>query len=237
MDLVGVGALVTGGASGLGAATVSALDRAGAAVAVADLHGEPSVDVADAASLAALVESVSDLRVLVCCAGIGGESAKVVRRSGPHSLDAFEQLLRVNLTGTFNAVRLAAWAMSKSEPTSTGERGVIIMTSSIAAFDGVTGGAAYSASKAAVAGMTLPLARDLGQFGIRVVSIAPGSFSTPMIAAVPDAFGAQLAKETPFPNRFGMPDEFASLVLHVVANPMLNGEVIRLDGGLRMRSL
>lgn len=236
MDLLGVGAIVTGGASGLGAATVHRLEAAGARVTIADRRGEPAVDVADAAGIEALVTSVEDLRVLVCCAGIGG-SAKVVRRSGPHSLEDFERTVRVNLTGTFNCVRLAAWAMSQLDPLPSGERGVIVMTSSIAAYDGVNGGAAYSASKAGVAGMTLPLARDLGPLGIRVMCIAPGSFDTPLVSGMAPEFSDQLARETPFPARFGQPDEFAALVEHIVANPMLNGEVIRLDGGLRMRPL
>ncbi len=232
-----MGAIVTGGASGLGAATAEALRAAGAQVTVADLQGDPPVDVADAAAMEALVASVPDLRVLVCCAGVGSTGGKVVRRNGPHRLEDFEHVLRVNLVGTFNCIRLAAWAMCGLEPTATGERGVIVTTSSIAAFDGVTGGAAYSASKAGVAGMTLPLARDLGPHGVRVVSIAPGSFATPMVQLMPERFSAQLAAETPFPPRFGRPEEFAALVEHVIANPMLNGEVIRLDGGLRMRPM
>jgi NAD(P)-dependent dehydrogenase (short-subunit alcohol dehydrogenase family) len=237
MDVYGVGALVTGGASGLGAATVERLRAAGAEVVVADLQGPAPVDVADAEAMEALVATVPNLRVLVCCAGLGSQGGRVVRRSGPHSLADFERMVRVNLVGTFNAVRLAAWAMSRLEPTSTGERGVIVTTSSIAAFDGVTGGAAYAASKAGVAGMTLPLARDLGPHGIRVVSVAPGSFDTPMASGMLPQFQQQLADETPFPPRFGAPDEFAALVEHIVANPMLNGEVIRIDGGLRMRPL
>ncbi len=237
MQLHGVGALVTGGASGLGAATAEALTGAGATVAVADISGQPSIDVADPDAVAALVESLTELRVLVCCAGIGSGGGRVVRRSGPHSLDDFERMVRVNLTGTFNCVRLAAWAMSQLEPTDTGERGVIITTSSIAAFDGVTGGSAYSASKAGVAGMTLPLARDLGPFGIRVVSIAPGPMTTPMVEGLVPEFAAQMAAEAPFPRRFGRPEEYAALVRHIVENPLLNGEVIRLDGATRMRPL
>ena len=237
MDVRGRGALVTGGASGLGAATVAALAAAGAEVAVADLHGPSPVDVTDDDAMGPLVASITDLRVLVCRTGIGTGGGKVVRRNGPHSLADFERMVRVNLVGTFNAVRLAAWAMSRLEPTADGERGVIVTTSSIAAFDGVTGGAAYSASKAGVAGMTLPLARDLGPLGIRVVSIAPGPMDTPMVEGMVPEFAAQLAAETPFPHRFGRPEEFAALVAHVVANPLLNGEVIRLDGATRMRPL
>jgi NAD(P)-dependent dehydrogenase (short-subunit alcohol dehydrogenase family) len=196
------------------------------------------VDVADAAgverALAAAAEAHGPLRVLVTCAGIGA-GRQTVRSSGPHDLELFEKVVRVNLVGTFNCVRLAAWEMSRQEPLGDdGERGVIVTTSSIAAYDGVDGGVAYSASKAGVAGMTLPLARDLAGHGVRVVSIAPGSFATPMNASLPPSYGEALAAATPFPGRFGRPEEFADLVAHVVANPMLNGEVIRLDGGLRM---
>ncbi|MBK9180033.1 MAG: SDR family NAD(P)-dependent oxidoreductase [Acidimicrobiales bacterium] len=236
MHLDGVDALVTGGSSGLGAATAQRLASAGSRVTTIDLRGEPPVDVCDPDAVAAVVDRLGELRVLVCCAGVPAAGHRTVRRQGPHDLDVFERIVRVNLIGTFNCVRLAAWAMSRLEPVDdAGERGVIVTTSSIAAFDGVTGGAAYSAAKAGVAGMTLPVARDLAPLGIRVVSIAPGSFATPMVASMPPAYADQLAAETPFPHRFGQPGEFAALAQHVVENTMLNGTVIRLDGALRMR--
>lgn len=246
MELSGVGAIVTGGASGLGAATAVALASGGARVTVVDLDREKGkavaaeiggrfapADVASAADMASVVDAVEDLRVLVCCAGVPGARA-TVRRGGPHDLEHFEWVVRVNLTGTFNCVRLAAWAMHALAPDDGGERGVIVTTASIAAYDGVDGGVAYSASKAGVAGMTLPLARDLGRHGIRVVSIAPGSFATAMTEHMPGNYAALMAENTPFPARFGRPPEFAALVAHIVANPMLNGEVIRLDGAQRM---
>ncbi len=244
--------IVAGGASGLGAATARRFAAAGANVAVLDINETLGAnladeigglfspcDVSDATSAEAAVAHVVDVlgapRVLVCCAGIGA-GKRVVGRRGPHELAVFDKVVRVNLTGTFNMLRLAAWEMSKLDALDeTGECGVIVTTSSIAAYDGVNGGVAYSASKAGVAGMTLPLARDLAPHNIRAVSIAPGSFETPLVAGMPDAFRAQLSSETPFPQRFGLPEEFAALAEHIVANPMINGEVIRLDGGLRMR--
>lgn len=255
MKLSGVLAVVTGGASGLGAATVRRLLAEGADVVAIDqdeargrqLAEETAArfvrgDVADAAEMEALFAEpdVAQARVLVCCAGIGGAKL-TVRRDGPHDLATFERVVRVNLTGTFNCVRLAAWNMSKLDPLPTStesgpdERGVIITTASIAAFDGVEGGAAYTASKAGVAGMTLPLARDLGRHSIRVNSIAPGSFATPLIESMPENFARQLADETPFPNRFGQPNEFADLAAFLIQNPMMNGETIRIDGSMRMR--
>jgi len=248
MDIRGKTALVTGAASGLGAATARRLVAAGARVtavdrdadrgaALADAIGARFVaaDVASEADMQAVIAALDQLRVLVCCAGVPGSRA-TVRRSGPHDLESFEGIVRVNLTGTFNCVRLAAWAMQALSPLADdGERGVVVTTASIAAFDGVDGGVAYTASKAGVAGMTLPLARDLGRFGIRVVSIAPGSFATPMTAGLSPEYGAQMTDATPFPPRFGDPDEFAALVAHIVDNRMLNAEVIRLDGGQRMQ--
>jgi NAD(P)-dependent dehydrogenase (short-subunit alcohol dehydrogenase family) len=247
MELRDVDAVVTGGASGLGAATAAHLTNAGARVRILDHNADAArqhaaaigaswcaVDVADGEGVEAALSDLTNLRVLVCCAGIGAGKA-VVRRNGPHDLESFERVVRVNLTGTFNCIRLAAWAMSRLEPVDDGaERGVIVTTASIAAFDGVDGGAAYSASKAGVAGMTLPLARDLGRFGIRIVSIAPGSFATPMTESMPADFDEQMRSTTPFPPRFGEPPEYAALVEHIVSNRMLNGEVIRLDGALRM---
>jgi NAD(P)-dependent dehydrogenase (short-subunit alcohol dehydrogenase family) len=247
MDLAGVDAVVTGGASGLGAATVRHLAGGGARVLILDADAEraavvadsvgcawAAADVADAEQVNAAISELSNLRVLVCCAGIGAGKA-VLRRNGPHDLETFERVVRVNLTGTFNCVRLAAARMAETTPIGAdGERGVVITTASIAAFDGVDGGAAYSASKAGVAGMTLPLARDLGRFGIRVVSIAPGAFSTPMTEHMPHGFDEAMRQQTPFPPRFGRPEEYAALVGHIVSNPMFNGEVIRLDGAHRM---
>lgn len=244
--------LISGGASGLGAATARRFAAAGARVAVLDINADLGsavaddiggyfalCDVGDAASVQSAFESVVEAlgppRVLVTCAGIG-VGKRVVGRRRPHDLELFERVVRVNLTGTFNLLRLASWEMSQLDPVDdTGERGVIVTTSSIAAYDGVDGGVAYSASKAGVAGMTLPLARDLAPNAIRAVSIAPGSFETPLVAGMPDRFRNQLSSETPFPRRFGLPEEFAALAEHVVSNAMLNGEVIRLDGGLRMR--
>lgn len=248
MDVRGHTALVTGGASGLGEATVRRLAAVGAKVIVVDqneargLATAKSVggsfvaaDVADPNEIAAVISSLHDVRVLVNCAGVG-HGGKTLRRSGPLELADFERVVRINLTGTFNCIRLAAAHMSELEPLGAdGERGVIINTASIAAYDGVDGGVAYSASKAGVAGMTLPLARDLGRHGIRVMAIAPGSFATPMTEGMPNDYGAVMAASTPFPPRFGNAEEFAALAAHIVENPMLNGEVIRLDGGQRMQ--
>ena len=238
--------VVTGGASGLGAATSRALAKAGARVTILDQNAESGrvlatelnglffqVDVADGPAVEAVFDDLPDLRALVCCAGIGG-GRSVVRRNGPHDLESFENMIRVNLVGTFNCLRLAAWRMHTLEPNENGERGVIVTTSSIAAFDGVDGGAAYSASKAGVAGMTLPLARDLGRYGIRVVSIAPGPFATPMTSNMPNSFDQKMIDDSPFPPRMGRPEEYASLAMHLIDNPMMNGEVIRIDAGMRM---
>lgn len=243
---------MTGGASGLGEAVSRRLAADGARVAVLDLDAERAVrvaadidglavacDVGSGESAEAAVTSATEAlgapRLLVCCAGIG-DSRRVVRSRGAHDLELFERVVRVNLTGTFNLIRLVAPLMADLDPLPTDERGVIVTTASIAAFDGVDGGVAYSASKAGVAGMTLPLARDLAPHAVRVVSIAPGSFATPMTDGMPDPFRGQLEGETPFPGRFGEPAEFADLVAKLVGVPMLNGEVVRLDGGLRMRA-
>ena len=250
MDLKNHAALVTGGASGLGLATVARLVSAGARVVVADLSaGRRTVtesgfgnnvvfaeaDVTDNESLSAAVDlarELGPLRLAVSCAGIV-ISRRVLGRDGVHPADEFDRTLRVNVLGTFNLVRLSAAVMSGNEDVD-GERGVIVATASIAAFDGQIGQAAYSASKAAVAGMTLPLARDLASHHIRVVTIAPGMFATPMVAGLPPDAQASLAAQVPHPSRFGRPEEYASLVLHIVENPMLNGETIRLDGAIRM---
>lgn len=252
MELADQTVFISGGGSGLGAATARRFGAAGASVGVLDIDTErgsavadeiggafAACDVADAESAEAafelLVDALGPPRVLLTCAGIG-TGKRMIGRNGPHRLDVFERVMAVNVTGTFNLLRLAAWRMSQLDPIpATGERGVLITTASIAAFDGVDGGVAYSASKAAVAGMTLPLARDLAPQSIRAVSIAPGSFETPLVAGMPESFRDQLSSETPFPPRFGDPSEYALLAEQIVANPMLNGEVIRIDGGLRMR--
>lgn len=243
--------LVAGGGSGLGEATARRLAAAGGRVLVADLNIEQGrrvaeslgaqarfapTDVTDEAGVAAAVAMAQELGPLagaVNCAGIL-LGMRMLGKEGPHDLAAFERVIRVNLVGTFNVVRLAAAALAKNEPNPDGERGVIVNTSSVAAFDGQIGQAAYAASKAAVAGLTLPLARDLARHGIRVVAIAPGIFDTPMMQALPEAARQSLGAQVPFPPRLGRPDEFAALVEHIIENPMLNGEVIRLDGALRM---
>jgi len=252
MELRNATFLVTGGASGLGAATVRALLRGGARVVVADLkEGEGQslatelgagvrfarTDVTDEASARAAVQLAADafggLQGLVNCAGIvHGE--KVLGREGPSTLAGFRRAVEINLVGTFNLIRLAADVMAKGAPNEEGERGVIVNTASVAAFDGQIGQAAYSASKAGVVGMTLPIARELARFGIRCMTIAPGVLETPMVGQIPPDIAEALGKSVPFPPRLGRPGEFASLVLEIVRNPMLNGEVIRLDGAIRM---
>jgi NAD(P)-dependent dehydrogenase (short-subunit alcohol dehydrogenase family) len=246
MDLDGIGALVAGGASGLGEATAQELAARGARVTVADLNEERGTalaaeigggfvqaDVTDEAQVQAAVEAVEGLRLAVSCAGIGW-AERTVGKEGPAALGPFETVVRVNLIGTFNVLRLAAAAMANGEPDDGGERGVVVMTASIAAFDGQIGQTAYAASKGGVAGLTLPAARDLARLGIRVCTIAPGLFDTPLLAALPqearDALGAQI----PFPSRLGKPEEYAALACHIAENTMLNGEVLRLDGALRM---
>jgi len=241
--------LVTGGASGLGRAVAEHLVAAGGRVVIADIAETGAetasalgcrfvrTDVADEAAgraaVATALEAYGGLDGLVTCAGIVA-GARVLGRNGPHDLDAFARTVRVNLVGTFNMVRLAAEAMAAREPDPDGSRGVVVTTSSIAAFDGQVGQAAYAASKGGVASLTLPLARDLAAHGIRVVSVAPGIFETPMMAGLPAEVQEALGRSVPFPPRLGRPSEFASLVAHIIANPMLNGEVIRLDGALRM---
>lgn len=242
-------ALVTGAASGLGRATATALAEAGAKVVLVDLDAEAvagaaaaiggrsfALDVADAAAVEAAmpeIEALGSLRVLVNCAGVA-PAGKIVGRDGPMPLAAFERAVRVNLIGTFNLMRLAAAAMARLEPMADGERGVIVNTSSIAAFEGQIGQAAYAASKGGVASLTLPAARELAAQGIRVMAIAPGLFGTPMLLGMPEKVQESLAATVPFPARFGRPEEYAALVLHILANPMLNGSVLRLDGALRM---
>ncbi len=250
MQLDGQAAIVTGGGSGLGEATARALARAGARVAVVDIVREAAetvagtiggvaaaFDVADAAAaereVERIVTAIGAPRLLVNCAGIA-PAARIVGRDGPLALDAFERVIRVNLVGTFNLLRLAAARMAALEPNQDGERGVIVNTASVAAYEGQIGQAAYAASKGGIAALTLPAARELAASGIRVVAIAPGLFGTPLLLNMPQTVQDSLAATVPFPRRFGRPEEFAALVLHIVANPMLNGEVIRLDGALRM---
>jgi NAD(P)-dependent dehydrogenase (short-subunit alcohol dehydrogenase family) len=250
MDIRGQAVIVTGGASGLGAATARALAAAGAKVAVFDLNdaGAASVardiggtgvacDVADAGSAAAGIAKAKaahgPARVLVNCAGIG-PAKRIVGRDGPMPLEDFERVIRVNLIGTFNMMRLAAADMQSTEPLADGERGVIVSTASIAAFEGQVGQSAYASSKGGVAALTLPAAREFSQFGIRVLAIAPGIFGTPMLTGLPQETQDSLGASVPFPKRLGRPSEYAALVLHCVHNGYLNGEVIRLDGALRM---
>jgi NAD(P)-dependent dehydrogenase (short-subunit alcohol dehydrogenase family) len=245
MDIGGATAIVTGGASGLGAATAAVLAEHGAHVAVLDLAPgrantaamQLTVDVGDAAAVDRAVDAVAAAlgppRIVVCCAGVGG-FARIARRSGPHPVDVWERIIRVNLTGTFLTCNAALRHLSTADPTPTGERGVLITTSSISGLDGPTGAVAYAASKGGVAAMTLPMARDLGELAIRVVSIAPGSFDTPLLAGMPAAAVDAMAAAKPFPRRSGRPEEFAMTVRHVVVSEMLNGCVIRLDGGERM---
>ena len=250
MQIGGSVFLVTGGASGLGGATARMIASAGGKVVIADLkEAEGSAlakelggkfvrtDVTDDASgkaaVAAAVDSFGTVHGLINCAGVvHGE--KVLGKEGPHALASFARVVNINLVGTFNMVRLAAGAMAKNTPNADGERGVIVNTASVAAFDGQMGQAAYAASKAAVAGMTLPLARDLSRNGIRVMTIAPGIFETPMAEQIPPDIAEALAKSVPFPPRLGRPSEYAALVRAIVENEMLNGEVIRLDGAIRM---
>jgi NAD(P)-dependent dehydrogenase (short-subunit alcohol dehydrogenase family) len=248
LDPAGAVAIVTGGASGLGAATAARLAQAGAKVVVLDLprtepqatqagHTFAPADVQDPEQVqqaVATAQNLGPLRILVNCAGIG-TPGKVVNRDGsPMPLDQFARVVGVNLIGTFNVIRLAAAAMLQTAPTQEGERGVIVNTASIAAYDGQIGQASYSASKGGIVGMTLPLARDLATTNIRVCTIAPGIFDTPLMNAAPDNVKAALAAGVPNPSRFGRPEEYAALALHIVENPYLNGEVIRLDGALRM---
>jgi NAD(P)-dependent dehydrogenase (short-subunit alcohol dehydrogenase family) len=246
MYVEGANALVAGGASGLGAATARALAEAGANVTIADLNPERgaetaeqigasfvAADVTDAEQVEAAVNAVENLRISVCCAGIGW-AEKVAGRNGAHAFEPFDTVIRVNLIGTFNVLRLAANAMLANDPDDQGERGVCINTASIAAYDGQIGQIAYSASKGGIVGMTLPAARDLAGNGIRVCAIAPGLFDTPLLAGLPEEAREALGGQVPFPARLGRPDEYAALALHIVENTMLNGEVIRLDGALRM---
>ena len=245
MQIEGHTFLVTGGGSGLGAATAEMLAGGGADVVVADLKGEAAggnvrfveTDVTDEGSVRGAIEEATrgfdGLHGAINCAGVAS-AEKVLGRQGPHSLDSFAKVVHVNLVGTFNVVRLAAETMEKNEPSASGERGVIVNTASVAAFDGQIGQVAYAASKGGVVAMTLPVARELAALGVRVVTIAPGIFDTPMMAGLPEAARESLGKQVPFPSRLGRPEEYAALVRHIVENEMLNGEVIRLDGAIRM---
>jgi 3-hydroxyacyl-CoA dehydrogenase/3-hydroxy-2-methylbutyryl-CoA dehydrogenase len=250
MNVAGAGALIAGGASGLGAATSRALAEAGAKVVIADLNVEKgealaaeigasfvSADVTDAEAVAGAVERAESaeggLRISVCCAGIGW-AERVAHKGGPHNLEYFANVVKVNLIGSFNVLRLAAASMSENEPDAEGERGVCVNTASIAAYDGQIGQIAYAASKGGIVGMTLPAARDMASRGVRVMTIAPGLFDTPLLAALPEEARTALGEGIPFPSRLGRPEEYARMVSEIVANPMLNGETIRLDGALRM---
>jgi NAD(P)-dependent dehydrogenase (short-subunit alcohol dehydrogenase family) len=248
-----VKAIVTGGASGLGRATAARLNALGARVALLDRPASAGADVARelgaraaftpadvtsaddvAAALATAKAHLGGVNVLVNCAGIG-TAMKTVGRGGPAKLEEFTRVIQVNLIGTFNCIRLVAAEMAKEPAGDHGERGVIVNTASVAAFDGQIGQAAYSASKGGIVGMTLPVARDLAELGIRVMTIAPGIFETPLLGTLPEPVRASLAKQVPFPQRLGRPDEYAALVLHIIENEMLNRETIRLDGAIRMQ--
>ena len=252
MDLDGAGALITGGASGLGAATARLLVERGARVALADLDADKAralaeelgdaahavpCDVTDPGEMEAAVDEaetlLGGLRLAVGCAGVGW-AERTVHKRGPHSFDPFQKVIQVNLIGMFNLLRLGAAAIEKSEPGADGERGAVIMTASVAAFDGQIGQISYSASKGGIVGMTLPAARDLSGRGIRVNTIAPGLFDTPLLAALPDEARQALGAGVPFPQRLGKPSEYAALAVSIAENQMLNGETIRLDGALRM---
>jgi 3-hydroxyacyl-CoA dehydrogenase/3-hydroxy-2-methylbutyryl-CoA dehydrogenase len=251
MELASVRAVVTGGASGLGRATVGRITASGGRVAILDRPASAGAEVAkslanavftpadvtSADEVARALDTARDrmdgINVLVNCAGIG-TAMKTFGKAGPARLEEFTRVISVNLIGTFNCIRLAAAHMAQNAPGPDGERGVVINTASVAAFDGQIGQAAYSASKGGIVGMTLPIARDLAEQGIRVMTIAPGIFETPLLGTLPEPVRASLARQVPFPSRLGLPDEYAALACHIVTNVMLNGETIRLDGAIRM---
>jgi 3-hydroxyacyl-CoA dehydrogenase / 3-hydroxy-2-methylbutyryl-CoA dehydrogenase len=253
MELSSISAVITGGASGLGRATAARLAAAGARVALLDRPASAGFDVAKSLGPAAVftpadvtsADEVADaleravaagggLNVLVNCAGIG-TAMKTFGKAGPARLEDFTRVIQVNLIGTFNCIRLAAVHMARNTPNPDGERGVVINTASVAAFDGQIGQAAYSASKGGIVGLTLPVARDLAELGIRVVTIAPGIFETPLLGTLPDNVRVSLANQVPFPKRLGRPEEYAALAEEIITNVMLNGETIRLDGAIRMQ--
>jgi NAD(P)-dependent dehydrogenase (short-subunit alcohol dehydrogenase family) len=244
--------VISGGGSGLGEATARLLAQSGANVVIADMNEENGQRVAGAiganakfsatdvtkeeqveAAVSAAVESFGGLHGAISCAGVG-MAMRIISKMGPHPLDVFKTVIDINLIGTFNVMRFAANVMAQNQPNDDGERGVLINTASVAAFDGQIGQAAYSASKAGIVGMTLPVARDLAKLGIRVVTIAPGLFDTPLLAMLPDEAKKSLGEQVPFPPRLGKPPEFAMLAKQIIENPMLNGETIRLDGAIRM---
>jgi NAD(P)-dependent dehydrogenase (short-subunit alcohol dehydrogenase family) len=246
LELNGAGALVAGGASGLGEATARELAARGVRVTIADLNEErgealaseiggrfAKADVTEEPEVRAAVEAAGELRLAVSCAGIGW-AERTVGKAGPAALQPFETVVRVNLIGTFNVLRLSAAAMAANEPDENGDRGAVVMTASIAAYEGQIGQAAYSASKGGVVGLTLPAARDLARLGVRVCTIAPGLFDTPLLAGLPEDARQALGAQVPHPPRLGKPDEYAQLACHIAENAMLNGETIRLDGALRM---
>jgi NAD(P)-dependent dehydrogenase (short-subunit alcohol dehydrogenase family) len=252
MDLNGTGTIVSGGASGLGEATVRALAERGAKVAIADVNDEKAQALADElgdgaiavhcdvtaedevkAAVDAAVEAFGSIRFAVGCAGVGWPE-KIVSKKGPHQLLPFETVVRVNLIGMFNFLRFSGAAMNENEPDAEGERGAAVMTASVAAYEGQVGQVAYAASKGGIVGMTLPAARDLADRGVRVCTIAPGLFDTPLLAALPEDARQALGATIPFPPRLGRPTEFAQLAVHIAENIMLNGETIRLDGAIRM---
>jgi NAD(P)-dependent dehydrogenase (short-subunit alcohol dehydrogenase family) len=252
MDLNGIGALVAGGASGLGAATARELTARGARVAVVDLNGERAEELAGElgggalglradvtaeaeveGAVATAAEELGGLRLAISCAGVGW-AERTVGKQGAAQLQPFETVVRVNLIGTWNVLRLSAAAIAAGEPDAEGERGAVVMTASIAAFDGQIGQTAYAASKGGVVGLTLPAARDLARLGVRVCTIAPGLFDTPLLAGLPEEARNALGDQVPFPSRLGHPEEYARLACHIAENRMLNGETIRLDGALRM---
>lgn len=252
MQLENKAIFVTGGASGLGTACVRTFTQAGAKAVIVDLNDEAGQDLAKELGSAAIfaktnvtdendvqvalkaaVDAFGSLHVVINCAGIG-VAERVLTKSGPSSLASFSKVIQVNLIGTYNVIRLASAIMAENQPDTEGERGVIINTASIAAFDGQIGQAAYSASKGGIVSMTLPIARELARYGIRVMTIAPGIFDTPLLGALPESARISLGQQVPFPQRLGRPSEYAALAKHIVENTMLNGEVIRLDGGIRM---
>lgn len=250
MEVDGKAAIVTGGGSGLGAATARALAKAGAKVSLLDVNLAQAeavaqdiggrafaCDVSDAAAadaaLSAAAEAFGEARILINCAGIA-PATRVVGREGPHDLETFRKVIEVNLIGSFNMLRLFSDRAAKLDPLDDGERGVVISTASVAAFDGQIGQAAYSASKGGVHAMALPIARELARFGIRIMTIAPGIFATPMLMGMPQEVQDSLGASVPFPSRLGQPEEYARLALHIIDNVMLNGETIRLDGAIRM---